>query len=117
MRLEHMRVWQAAERLMAEADRIAGLVRNTSANAADHLERSAEAVLFNTGEGVGAYKPNSMINAYEIAKKEATEIRAILRRLVIKRALATSDVRHADELACAVIAMLIAAIKSQSARL
>jgi four helix bundle protein len=117
MRLEHMRVWQAAERLMAEADRIAGLVRNTSANAADHLERSAEAVLFNTGEGVGAYKPSSKINCYEIARREANEVRAILRRLVIKRALTNDDIRPAYELAGAVIGMLTAAIIAQTKRL
>jgi four helix bundle protein len=90
-RLAHMRVWQATERLMAEVDRLAGLVRNGAGNAADRLERSAEAVLFNTGEGIGAYKPHARINAYEVAKKEATESRALLGRLVIKRALSTRD--------------------------
>jgi four helix bundle protein len=112
-----MRVWQAAEALMGEVDRLVRLVRGVAANPADHLERSTESVLFNTGEGVGAYKPSSKINCYEIARREANEVRAILRRLVIKRALTNDDIRPAYELAGAVIGMLTAAIIAQTKRL
>jgi four helix bundle protein len=72
-----------AEVLMREVDRILPRVRRRAPNAADHLERSTESVLFNTAEGAGAFKPKVKIAAYEIAKKEASEARAVLRRLVI----------------------------------
>ena len=78
---------------------------------ADHLERSWEAVLFNIGEGIGAYQPKVKIAAYEVAKKEANEARAIQRRLVIKRALTNRDIRRAYNLTAAVIGMLTNAIK------
>ncbi|MGH7555260.1 MAG: hypothetical protein ACREMQ_19835, partial [Longimicrobiales bacterium] len=55
---------------------------------------------------IGAYKPRVKIAAYEVAKKEANEVRAILRRLVIKRVLTESDIKQAYELAGAVAGML-----------
>lgn len=82
---------QAAEILMAEVDALVARVRSRAANAADHLERSAESVLFNIGEGVAAHKPRSKIAAYEIARREANEVRAILRRLVIGKRLSHRD--------------------------
>jgi four helix bundle protein len=116
MRPERMRMWQAAEQLMAEVDRLVPRVKPHAANAADHLERSAESVLFNIGEGAGAYKPKAKINAYEIAKKEANEVRAILRRLVIKRVLTKRDIRKAYDLAGAIIGMLTGAIVKHEKR-
>src|SRR5690606_14965662 len=66
MRPERMRMQQAAEILMAEVDALVARVRTRAANAADHLERAAESVLFNIGEGVAAHKPKGKIAAYEI---------------------------------------------------
>src|SRR5687768_3153002 len=103
---ESMRVWQAAEELCREVDAMMPLVRPYAPNAADHLERSAESTLFNIAEGVGAYKPKVKINAYEVAKKEANEVRAILRRLVIKKVLTEQQIRRAYNLAGAIIGML-----------
>ncbi|MGH7503615.1 MAG: four helix bundle protein [Longimicrobiales bacterium] len=110
MQPERMRVWQAAEELMAEVDRLVPRARGLASNAAEHLERSAESVLFNIGEGVGAYKPNTKIAAYEVAKKEANEVRAILRRLVIKGVLTQDDIQRAYNLAGAIVGMLTSAI-------
>src|SRR5690606_19192842 len=94
MRPERMRMQQAAEILMAEVDALVVRVKSSAANAADHLERSAEAVLFNIGEGVAAHRPKVKIAAYEIAKREANEVRAILRRLVIGKRLDQNDIRR-----------------------
>jgi four helix bundle protein len=110
MRPEKIRMWQAAEALVAEADRLGDKARPVARNAADHLVRSAESALFNVGEGVGAYRPKVKIAYYEIAKKEASEVRAILRRLVIRKALTREDIAHALQLAGALVGMLTAAI-------
>ena len=110
MHPEKIRMWQAAEALMAEVDRLVPLVRPHAANAADHLERSCESGLFNIGEGVGAYKPKVKISAYEIAKKETNEARAILRRLVIKQVLTHRDIQRAYDLAGVIVVMLTSAI-------
>ena len=101
---------QAAEILMAEVDALVARVRTRAANAADHLERAAESVLFNIGEGVAAHKPKGKIAAYEIARKEANEVRAILRRLVIGRRLDQKDIRRAHNLSGAIVGMLTRAI-------
>jgi four helix bundle protein len=110
MRPERIRMWQAAELLVAEVD---GLVRRAggrAANAVDHLERSAESLLFNVAEGAGAYRPKVKISAYEVAKKEANEVRAVLRRLVIKKAATHADIHRAYNLAGSLVGMLTAAI-------
>jgi four helix bundle protein len=105
-----MRVWLAAEALMAEIDNLVPRARRQAPNAAEHLERSGESVLFNIGEGVGAYRPKAKIASYEVAKKEANEVRAILRRLVIKRVLTQHDIQQAYNLAGAIVGMLTNAI-------
>lgn len=110
MRPEQMRVWQAAEALCGEVDELLPEVRSRARDAGDHLERSSNSVLFNTAEGAGAYRPKVKINAYEVAKKEANEVRAVLRRLVIKKVLQDYQIRRAYNLASAIIAMLTKAI-------
>lgn len=117
MRRERIRMWLVAEQLVAEVDRLLPLVRPAAPNAAEHLERSAESVLFNIGEGVGAWSPKTKIAAYEISKREASELRAILRRFVIKRLLTSQDTRRAYDLAGTAVGMLTNAIKSVQKRL
>jgi four helix bundle protein len=116
MRLERMRMYVVAEQLVAEVDGLLSRVRRCAPRTADQLERAAESVLFNTAEGIGSFKPGVKINAYDIARKEANEVRAILRRLVIKKVLPHKDVQHATELAGMCVAMLTNAIKSVEAR-
>ncbi len=103
-------MWLAAEELIKEVDRLVVRVRADAANPADHLERSAESALFNIGEAVGAYQPKVKIASYEIAKREANEVRAILRRLVIKNVVTQADTRRAYNLAGAIVGMLTNAI-------
>ncbi len=101
---------QAAEILMAEVDALVARVKSRAANSVDHLERSAESVLFNIGEGVGAHKPRIKIAAYEVARKEANEVRTILRRLVIGKRLTQRDIQRAYNLSGAIVGMLTRAI-------
>jgi four helix bundle protein len=103
-------MWQAAELLVAEVDGLVRRARGRAANAVDHLERSAESLLFNIAEGAGAYRPKVKISAYEVAKKEASEVRAVLRRLVIKKAVTPADIHRAYNLAGSLVGMLTAAI-------
>jgi four helix bundle protein len=117
MNPERIRMWQAAEALLAELDRIVVQARESAPNAADHLERSGESVLFNIAEGVGAYAPKMKIAAYEIAKKEANEVRAILRRLVMRRAVTSAQIDRPYNLASAIVVMLTRAIQTLSRRL
>lgn len=103
---------QAAEALVAEADRLVPLVAPANASAADHLQRSAESAFFNTAEGVAAWRPKVKIAVYEIARREANETRAILRRLVIQKLLTRDQTRRAYNLAGALVGMLTSAART-----
>jgi len=84
---------------------------------ADHLERSADSVVLNMSEGIGCFRPRMKISAYEIARKEANEVRAVLRRLAAKRVLAGDDVSRAIDLAGACVGMQTSAIIAAERRL
>ena len=111
-----MRMWQAAEQLCAEVDALLPTARRGARDAADHLDRSTNSVLFNIAEGAGAFRPRVKVSAYEVARKEANEVRAILRRLVIKKVLTEHEIRRAYNLASAIISMLTSAIIKLQAR-
>jgi four helix bundle protein len=104
-----MRMWQAAEALLAEVDGMLPRARRWAPNSAEHLERSAESVLFNIAEGAAGLKPRQKILSYRVARKEANEVRAVLRRLVIKGTFTERDIRRAYNLAGAIIGMLTSA--------
>lgn len=109
MRPEKMRMQLAAEELGDEIDRLLPKVRAASPHAADHLIRSAESALFNMAEGLAAWRPKVKIDRYEIARREANEDRAILRRLVRQGALTREETQRAYNLAGAVVGMLTSA--------
>src|SRR5215207_5683299 len=98
MRSERMRVYQAAEKLIQEIEQLLAIARAQRPNAADHLERSADSVLFNTAEGIGTFKPKAKIAVYEIARKEANEVKAVLRKLMIAGVLTHDQTENAFEL-------------------
>jgi four helix bundle protein len=106
MRLEHMRMYRAAEELAAEVDRLLPRARRRVRRQANHLARSADSVLLNTAEGIGSFKPGVKLSAYDIARKEATEVRAVLRRMVIARVFTSAETSRAQALANTCIAML-----------
>jgi len=116
MRLEKMRVYQAAEQLVGEIDLLLPRAREKKPNAAKHLENSVESVFYNTGEGIGSFKPKVKITAYEVARKEANEVRTVLRRLVIGRVFKQVEITRAYNLAGAVVEMLTNAIIALEAR-
>lgn len=106
MRVEETPMYQAAELLMREVDRLMPRARRMSRNAADHMERSCESVLFNIAEGLSCFQPKVKLTAYNIARKEAHELRAILRRLYIKGVFTESEIARAINLVDCVIGML-----------
>jgi four helix bundle protein len=114
--LKRMRMYQAAVALMEEVEMLLARVREQAPKAADHLERSANSVLFNMAEGIGAFRPKIKIASYDIGRREASEVRAALQRLVIKKVLTSSETRKADTFACVCIAMLTNAILSVEKR-
>ena len=116
MIVEDLRVYKAAEELVVEVDRITARLPYSVRNTADHMTRCAEAALFNISEGGGSFKPKVKANAYDIARKEAQELRATLRRLVLKRVLTTAETQKAYDLAGAIIAMLTRMIKNIEAK-
>ena len=59
MAVEELRVYQAAEALVVEVDKIAALLPSSVRNTIDHMTRCAEAVLFNTSEGGGSFQTQS----------------------------------------------------------
>ena len=105
-------MYQAAEALNAEIELLLPRAYAQKPKAAAHLENSGNSVQFNTGEGIGTFMPNMKINAYEIARKEANEVRSVLRRLVIGRVFTQHEIQKAYDLAGSIVGMLTAAIKA-----
>jgi four helix bundle protein len=116
MDFQRMRVYGACEALTAEIDRLLPRAYASAPRPADHLERSADSVLFNTAEAVASYRPKMKVAAYEIARKEASEVRAVLRRLVQKQVFTRPEIDKAYSLAGVCIAMLTNTIFAQEKR-
>lgn len=112
-----MRMYQAAEALLAEIERLLPRANARKPNAADHLERSGDSVLFNMNEGIGSFKPKMKISAYSIARKEVSEVRGALRKLVISKVFTQHETQKAYDLAGAIFGMLTAAIKTLEKRI
>ena len=110
MRFERLRMYDVAELLVAEVDAVLPHVGRAAPGRAEHLERSADSVVFNMAEGTACYKPKMKVAAYEIARKEANEVRAVLRRFVIKGTLTEQQISKAYDLAGACMGMLTKAI-------
>jgi four helix bundle protein len=114
--LERMRMYQAAKALAEEVETLLVKARKEAPNTADHLQRAAASVLFNMAEGIGAFRPKVKITSYDISRKEASEVRAGLRHLVIKSVFTEREVERADQFARMCIGMLTNAIISVESR-
>jgi four helix bundle protein len=110
-------MYQAAEQLARVVEELLPRARQLAPMQADHLERSADSVLFNTAEGIGIYMPKVKISAYSVARKEANEVRAVLRRIVIKKVFTSAEIERAYNLAGACVGMLTQAIMRLEERL
>ena len=112
---EKLRVELKAEELITEVARLLHSI-HYRCKAAKDLERSADSVLLNIGEGVAAYKPRKKAHKYDIARGEAREVQRATRALVLKGKLKEHDVATADDLADHIAAMLTIMIKGLEER-
>ena len=112
-----MRMQLCAEELMEEVDRLLPKIAAKNPNAADHLKRSTESGLFNTGEAIAAWRPKVKRSTYEVARRETNEARTILRRLVREGVLTEDEARRAYNLAGALVGMLTNACKAMEQRI
>jgi four helix bundle protein len=111
MRPEKLRVEIKTEELITE---VARLLRKVPyhCNACRHLEKSADAVYLNLGEGVSSFRPRKKASKYDIAREEAGEVQRALSAIVLKGKLTNDDVAGADDAASHIIAMLTNMIKN-----
>jgi four helix bundle protein len=105
-----------AEALIAE---IAIVLRKIPypCDASKHLEKSGNAVYFNLGEGIAAFRPKLKAAKYDIARCEANEALNAARALVIQRRLAATDVEKIDDLADYMIGAMTNMIKNLERRM
>ena len=109
MAREILRVERKAEELIAEVSRL--LKGVTPCSATIHLEKAADSIYFNIGEGTALYGAKHKASKYNIARAEANEARRALRALVLKGKLTDEQIAVADDLADAIIGMLTNMIK------
>jgi four helix bundle protein len=110
-------MYQAAEALAREVERLLPHAKSRRPKIADHLDRSTDSVLFNMSEGIGSFRPRAKIAAYEISRKEASEVQSALRRLVIANVFTDREIQKAYGLAGSVVGMLTNAIISVEKRI
>ena len=109
---EKTRLQQASEELVDEVNRLLPRFVARNAHAAKNLRKSAQSTLNNVAEGLVAWNPNVKLPVYEVGRREAAEVRTILRMLVRQNVLTMDETRRAYNLAGAIIAMLTSAAKS-----
>ena len=116
MKPEQMRVSALCEEMQDEVDKILAKLPPNARKLADHLERSSESAGLNLDEGLVAFKPKVKASFFDICRRETSEVRKAMRRLVRRKFLALSETYPADRKADALIGMMIRMIKIQEAR-
>jgi four helix bundle protein len=116
MRRRKLDVEIKAEELIAEIARVLRKIPYPC-DAAKHLEKCGNAVYFNVGEGVVAFKPKVKRAKYDIARGEANEAIKASRALVIQRRLTEEDVVKIDDAADYMIGALTNMIKNLEKRM
>ena len=113
---QKLRVEIAAERLIAE---IARVLRKLAypCDASKHLEKSGNAVHFNLGEGVVAFKPKVKAAKYDITRWESNEVLKASRALVLQRRLTEDDMADIDDLADYLVGAMTNMIKNLEDRM
>jgi four helix bundle protein len=108
MGFENLRVYQAAQKLEEEVQRLIAEIPRGHSKDIDHLNRAMGSVLFNIPEAFGCEDPGRKRNHLEIARGSSDEVRGVLRRFVGKKVLTESGIRRACELSSVVAKMLTA---------
>jgi four helix bundle protein len=106
MRPEDMRIYHVMRELAKEVDRILAVLPPRCRKIADHLDRACESAGLNLNEGLAAFKPRVKAAAFDISRRETSEVRKALQRAVDKKGIHQHGVTKADELANCAIGML-----------
>jgi four helix bundle protein len=100
------RVYQAAELLREEVDRILRKVPVRFKNEAQHIDEAADSILNNIAEGSAFRYPKKRIYFWQVAKGSANEVSGGLQSLVNRGALRQIEVWRAISLAISIAKML-----------
>ena len=106
MSFEKLRVYQAAELLDAEVQRLIARMPSGHGSDVDHLRRAVASLLYNIAEAYGCSSPGRKCNHLEVSRGSSDEARAILRRLVARGALPQHVIEKAGNLTRAIAKML-----------
>jgi four helix bundle protein len=92
MSFETLRVYQAAEQLRAEVDKLAKNMRPEFGDAYRHFDEAVNSILNNIAEGSASIYPGKRRTFYDIALGSAGEARSSLRSLAQRGAFGRSPI-------------------------
>jgi four helix bundle protein len=107
MSFEHLRVYQAAQQLRAEVDKLAKQLRPEFRDAYRHLDEAVDSIQNNIAEGSASVYPGKRKAFYDIASGSGREARSILTSLGNRSAFGNTSVWRGVVL-CQVIAKMLA---------
>lgn len=81
MSFETLRVYQAAQQLREEVDKLRPFLRRGFENEFKHVDEACDSILNNIPEGHDSKYPARRVNFYDIAAGSAREVRSGLRSL------------------------------------
>jgi hypothetical protein len=73
MRLDNLRMYQAAEALAAETEKLLPRSRAARPNAANQLENSCDSVLFDMSEGIGSLRTKRRLRRMRFRGRKRTK--------------------------------------------
>ena len=107
---ENLRVYQAAQELRAEIDKLRPLLVPRFQGLFAHVDDAADSIMNNIAEGSGTTHPGRAANFYDIAEGSAREVRSGLRSLDRRRAFGGASVFRPIVLTLSISKMLRALI-------
>jgi four helix bundle protein len=111
MSFEQLRVYQAAQHLRAEVDRLKEKLKPGFENAFKHVDEAVDSITNNIAEGSASIYPARQRNFFDVAHGSAREARSGLRELDRRRAFNGGKVFRSIVLAQAIGKMLASLIR------
>jgi four helix bundle protein len=106
MGFEHLKVYQAAEKLGKIAQQLIRLIPSGYSKDIDHLQRALASINYNIAEAYGCEKPGRKAERLETARGSADEVRAVLQRMVALGALPRPSIFQASNVSRTIAKML-----------
>lgn len=110
MSFEKLRVYQAAQELRKEVDKLGNVLNIRFAALFGHADDAADSIMNNIAEGSGSIYPRKRISFYDIAIGSAREVSGSLRSLDQRGAFGGASVFRSIVLSLSIIKMLTAMI-------